>query len=178
MDDATYKEFFRAIDAAETDAVIALIEAKRLGIDEIFDYGAPIHNAGWTGNSELARRLAELGANVNSSNPKDGLTPLHAAVGYNYVDTARVLLEHGAEVNARTTFAGRSQYTWSPHFGETPLHLAVLFCDTEMIQLLLDAGADRKAADGTSATPIDYLRRKSWIKCEQDVDAMKSLLKS
>ena len=177
MDNATYTEFFRAIDARETEAVIALIEAKKLGLDEIFDYGAPIHNAGWTDNAELARRLAELGADVNIVNPKDGLTPLHAAVGYNHLDTALVLLEQGADVNVKTTFAGHSQYTWSPHFGETPLHLAVLFCGTEMVQLLLDAGADRDAQDGTSAKPMNYLKRKSWIKCEQDVSAMKSLLK-
>ena len=176
MDGETYKEFFRALYASETDVIIALIEANKLGLDEVFDYGAPIHNAGWTGNAELARRLGERGADVNIVNPKDGLTPLHAAVGYNHLETTRVMLELGADVNATTVFAGHSHYTWSPHFGETPLHLAVLFCGTEMVQLLLDAGAIRDAQDGASATPQDYLKRKKWIKCEQNVPAMMSLI--
>ncbi len=44
-----------------------------------------------------------------------------------------------------------------------------------MIQLLLDAGADPAAQDGTSATPFNHLRRKSWIKCERFLAAMKAL---
>ena len=169
-------EFFEASNARDPEA-IKLIEDGRLGIDDLFAYGAPIHNAAGTNNAELARQLLELGANVNITNPNDGLTALHVAAGYNHVETARVLLAHGAEVNARTVFAADSEYTWGPHFGETPLHLACMFCGTEMIQLLLDSGADRDARDGTSAKPFTYLFRKSWIKCEQDVDAMKELFK-
>ena len=46
-----------------------------------------------------------------------------------------------------------------------------------MIQFLLDAVADRDAGGGTSAKPLTYLFRKLWIKCEQDIDTMKALLK-
>ncbi len=176
MSSDPWMEFFEACSAHDPKA-IKLIEDGRMGIDEIGGYGAPIHNTAGTNNAELARQLVELGANVNITNPNDGLTALHVAVGYNHVKTARVLLAHGAEINAKTVFAAGSEYLWSPHFGETPLHLACMFCGTEMIQLLLDAGADRDARDGTSAKPLTYLFRKSWIKCEQDVDAMKALLK-
>ena len=164
-------EFYEACNARDPEA-IKLIEDGRLGIDDLFAYGAPIHNTAGTNNAELARQLLELGANVNIAKPNDGLTALHVAAGYNHVETARVLLAHGAEVNARTVFAAGSEYTWGPHFGETPLHLACMFCGTDMVQLLLDAGADRDARDGTSAKPFTYLFRKSWVKCEQDVDAM------
>ncbi len=177
MDQETYEEFFRASDARETETVIGLIESKRLGIDEFSEYGAAIHNAAWTGNADLALRLIKLGADVNIANSVDGLTPLHAAVGYNHLAVARALIENGADVNAKTTFAGHSQYTWSPHFGETPLHLATLFCGTEMVEILLDAGANPNLQDGTSATPLDYLKRKTWVRVEQDVKAMNTLLK-
>ena len=171
-----WMEFFEACSARDPEA-IKLIEDGRMGIDEVGGYGAPIHNTAGTNNAELARQLLELGANVNIAKPNDGLTALHVAAGYNHVETARVLLAHGAEVNARTVFAAGSECVWSPHFGETPLHLACMFCGPEMIRLLLDAGADRNARDGTSARPFNYLNRKSWIKCEQDVDAMRALLK-
>ena len=180
MDKSTYKEYYNAVNAAQTDAMIEMIERGRIEVNELSEYGALIHDACWTGNAEYAKRLIEIGADVNICPPEkeSKLTPLHAAVGYNHVEVARILLASGADVNAQTKFRSRSQYSWSPHFGETPLHLAVLFCGTEMIRLLLDAGADRSAQDGTLATPSDYLRRKTWIQCEQDLGAMKSLLKN
>lgn len=178
MDGPTYTEYYEAVHAQQTDVLIGMVEAGRIEVDEWAEYGALIHDAAWTGNAEYAKRLIELGANVNISPEKNKLTPLHAAAGYNHIEVARILLENGADVDATTVFQGPSQYTWAPHFGETPLHLAVLFCGMEMVQLLLDAGAQPGAPDGTSATPIVYLKRKSWIKCEQDVDAMKSLLKT
>lgn len=175
MDNDPWGEFWQACVAHDPDATKPIKEG-RLGIDEIDDYGAPIHCAAGQNNAELARQLVQLGANINVTNPNDGVTALHGAVACNHVETARVLLELGAEVNARTVFAAGSECVWSPHFGETPLHLACMFCGTEMIQLLLDAGADRNARDGTSARPFNDLNRTSWIKCEQDVDAMRALL--
>ena len=176
MDKETYNTFFEAIDAEDTKTVIGLIESQRLGLDELFDYGAPIHNAAWTNNAELARQLIQLGADVNICKETDGLTPLHAAAGYNHVAVARVLIENGAEPNAKTKFAGRSEYTWSPHYGETPLHLAVLLGGAEMVKLLLDAGADPKQQDGTTATPGDYLKRLTWRPGQRDTSGVRELL--
>ena len=174
MDDSTYNLYYQAVNDKETEVMVGMVESGQIAVDEWAEYGAIIHDACWTGNAEYARRLIELGADVNLS-PENRLTPLHAAVGYNHIDVARILPQNDADVNASTAFPSSSQYTWSPHFGETPLHLAVLFCGTEMVQLLLDSGAKHDATDAMSATPLDYLRRKTWIKCEQDVDAMKSL---
>ena len=80
--------------------------------------------------------------------------------------------------NAKTAFASKSNYTWTPHFGETPMHLAALFCGTEMIQLLLAAGADPGVLDGATATPQDYLKRQRWIRCERDIKSMEMMLKA
>lgn len=103
-------------------------------------------------------------------------TFFHAAAGYNHVSVARVLIENGAKVNAKTKFAGTSNYTWSPHFGETPLHLAVLLGGADMVNLLLEAGADPKQQDGTSATPGDHLRRLTWRPGERDTNGVRELL--
>ena len=174
MDDSIYKLYYQAVNDKQTEVMVGMVESGQISVDEWAEYGAIIHDACWTGNAEYAGRLIELGADVNLS-PENNLTPLHAAVGYNHIDVARILIENGADVNAKTAFPSSSQYTWSPHFGETALHLAVLFCSAEMVQLLLDASAKQDAKDAMLATPLDYLRRKNWIRCEQDVDAMKSL---
>ena len=176
MDKETYDAFFEALYAEDNKTIIDLIQSQRLGLDELFDYSAPIHNAAWTNNAELARQLIELGADVNICKETDGLTPLHAAAGYNHVAVARVLVDNGAQIDAKTKFTGRSQYTWSPHYGETPLHLAVLLGSAEMVKLLLDAGADPSQQDGTSATPGDYLRRLTWRPDERDTSEVKELL--
>ena len=149
-----------------------------MGLNELFDYGAPIHNAAWMNNPELAKELIKLGADINISKETDGLTPLHAAAGYNYISVARILIENGADVNATTKFGGQSFYQWSPHYGETPLHLAVFFGDAEMVKLLLDAGADPRLQDGTTATPINYLSRLIWRPQVRNTDGVKELLKN
>ena len=179
MDDSTYEEFFEAFDKDDVTTIIGLIESQRLGLDELFDYGAVIHCASFSGNVEFAQRLIELGANVNISNDEDGLTPLHAAVGYNQVSTARFLIQNGADMHAKTKFGGRSEYSWAPHCGETALHLAAAYSVTEMVQLLLDAGADPNAQDCVGATPQEYLRRIDFRKYDtRDFNAIWRLLET
>ena len=68
-------------------------------------------------------------------------TPLMHAVHKNQAGTARVLIEGGAEVDAR-----------GPH-DETALMMAAGYGQEEMVRLLLKAGADpsRKEVHGTAA---------------------------
>jgi ankyrin repeat protein len=56
-------------------------------------------------------------------------TPLHLAVKYEKLETAKLLIEEGASVNAGTKF------------NEAPLHLAVKNGKLEMVMFLIDAGA-------------------------------------
>mmetsp|Transcript_6832 Transcript_6832/g.12687 ORF Transcript_6832/g.12687 Transcript_6832/m.12687 type:complete len:370 (-) Transcript_6832:266-1375(-) len=73
----------------------------------------------------------ELGVGVGGRT--NGSMPLHAAVtGGRSIEVVRVLLDHGAPVNAwcgRTTFC-------------VPLHYTAGAGDTQQVQLLLDYGAD------------------------------------
>ena len=75
--------------------------------------------------------------------PRDGEYPLHQAVTLVKPDMARMLLDHGADVNAAR---GRDGYT--------PLHLAVANGRDEIIRLLLGRGADLKAVDKQGFTPL------------------------
>src|SRR6185369_17387819 len=78
-------------------------------------------------------------------------TLLHSATDWpghfpSNVATVQLLIEHGADVNAR--FAG-------PHT-ETPLHWAASCDDVEVLDALLDAGADIEATGAVIAggTPM------------------------
>ena len=84
-------------------------------------------------------------------------TPLHAVANGKYesqedgVRVARLLLEHGADVNAR------DEAHW------TPLHLASFCGKVEIVQLLLNHSAKSKARGGRGETP---LHRVSCGKCK------------
>jgi hypothetical protein len=82
----------------------------------------------------LVRRWIELGADVNARNSAQyGRTPLLTAVASEGTgpDTLRVLLEHGADPNRRTTE------------GESPLDWAIYKGDHAKIQVLEQHGATR-----------------------------------
>ena len=84
--------------------------------------------------TELVARWIELGANVNASNAAQyGRTPLLTAVTSEAggADTLRLLLDRGADPNARTTE------------GESPLDWAIYKGDRAKIQVLEERGATR-----------------------------------
>lgn len=68
---------------------------------------------------------------ANTARPHAGWTALHEVAGRGYVELVRLLLEHGADLNARE--AGDNTY---------PLHWAVGMGHVETARLLLDAGSD------------------------------------
>jgi len=99
------------------------------------------------------RKLIAKGQDVNAR--EDGnWTPLHFAANKNKVDTVRILLDAGAEVDAVN------------NKGETPLLLSVSHNDPEapaVIKLLREHGADpyRVANDGFS--PIRLAREDDQV---------------
>ena len=60
-----------------------------------------------------------------------GWTALHEAAKRGHVDDVRLLLEHGADPNAR-----------EPGDNTTPLHWAAAHGHVDVVRVLLDAGAD------------------------------------
>jgi len=82
----------------------------------------------------LAAALIERGADVNAvaENPQR-VAPVHAAASVGDIATMRLLLDRGADPNARQ------------NAGFTPLHAAAGNGDLEMARLLVARGADRHA---------------------------------
>lgn len=98
--------------------------------------------AATTGNLEAVKKHLEDGADINGRDPNFGASVLAAAVVRNQVETAKYLIENGAEVSLA-----------SPD-GNTPLHTAAFFGFAESAELLIDSGADIFAS-GQGGTPAE-----------------------
>ncbi len=111
----------------------------------------PLHLAVFFGNLDIARLLVESGANVNAEakNPMH-VRPLHSAVaGHGDLrQIVQLLLEHGADVNARQ------------EKGFTSLHGAAQRGDADAAQLLLGYGAEVNAKLDDGRTPLAMTREE------------------
>ncbi len=99
---------------------------------------------------ELARELIERGANVNAQahNPQR-VAPVHAAATVGDHGTMKLLLERGADPNARQ------------QVGFTPLHSAAGHGDIEMAKLLVEHGADLHARTDEGKDAIDIAEKSN-----------------
>lgn len=126
-------------------------DAKLLAI--LLEHGANPNGTdadGWPGlhltkSEELARQLLDFHANVNSRVP-GGTTPLHS-MSFKSLPMARLLIERGAEVDARDAD------------GRTPLIWAISSARAELVELLLQHGADVNARDNFGAPALQWLFR-------------------
>ena len=82
------------------------------------------------GDLELVEQLLDAGANVESPNG-DGQTALMLAARIGALDVAKLLVEHGANVNANEAWRGQTALMWAVD-GNFP----------ELTQFLIDKGAD------------------------------------
>lgn len=105
------------------------------------------------------------------------MTALHVAVKYGLIDSARFLIEKGANVNAIATgISGTSPFgDYYAHLihterNRTPLMYAARNGGLEMIRLLLNNGADKNKTDETGMTAFDYLA-ESKVSAKQKEEA-------
>lgn len=114
---------------------------------------------------QAMRHLLEQGADPNQTNPF-GKTPLMYAAQYDQLETARLLLEAGADVNAKTLWPEDDCTYALSTSNMTALHYAARYASPELIELLLQRGAapfirtvSNAYQDGRVGTPLDWLRR-------------------
>ena len=131
----------------------ALLAAAYLGRRDIIDslLAAGVEPTLWEaaaiGLKEPVVELLRRDASLVGAYSHDGWTALHLAAFFGHRDLAALLIERGADINARSkseTFARVN----------TPLHAAAANRQVEVARLLVERGADVNARDGSGFTPL------------------------
>ncbi|CAJ0552624.1 Ff.00g007020.m01.CDS01 [Fusarium sp. VM40] len=104
----------------------------------------PLHVAASLGLTNIVRRLlyeADLDPNEPAGN---GFTALHLACILDRKETAKLLLDNGADLGAKD------------ENGLTALHVASMLEHRELVTLLIERGADVDARNNFNITPLQY----------------------
>ena len=99
--------------------------------------------AAFTGNTEALKQALADGADPNAMNMEFGSTLLSTTALMGHTAAVAMLLEHGADINAKSRDGG------------TALHAAAFFGHAETAKLLLEKGADTTIQDSQGATPLE-----------------------
>jgi uncharacterized protein len=169
------KELFEAIRTGDTSRVAELVAA---------DPSVEIFAAAIQGDTVRIEALLAGNRSLVSAMSSDGWTPLHLAAFFGKSEAARLLLNKGAEVNARSAnamenmplhaaAAGRhadvvklliergASANARQHGGWTPLHSAAQSGDLEIARTLVDAGADVQTRADNNQTALDLALTKA-----------------
>lgn len=137
---------FEAAAFGDLDRLSELVGTDPELVDAVSGDGfTPLHLAAFFGQADAARLLLARGAacDVAGTGWMTG-TALHAAAAGSHASIVRMVLEAGADPNARQ------------RHGYTPLHSAAANADLESVEALLAAGADPAARtdDGDTALTL------------------------
>lgn len=104
-----------------------------------------LHFAIIEGNVEMVKLLLARGADPEGTN-NYGTTPLQTSMTYKHNEITILLIEKGANVNARVQ-SGQAE-------GWTPLRMAAHNGDAHIAELLIKKGADLNTPDKSGITPL------------------------
>jgi ankyrin repeat protein len=83
-----------------------------------------LHAAAYAGRTEAARLLIQYNVEVDKQGPYNGYTALHDAIWQNHVETAKVIIDAGANLGLKN------------NAGQTPLEFARTRGQKELVALL------------------------------------------
>jgi hypothetical protein len=133
---------YTACEAGQ-EAVVSVLLSKDVEIEEADSNGyTPLMVAAKEGHANIVRLLTNKGASLEGRSLRLHETPLLRAISTDNEAIARLLLELGANTEARN----RSD--------DTPLTIAIRKNNREAVRLLLEHGADRQATTKTGGTPV------------------------
>eukprot|EP01112_Ceratiomyxa_fruticulosa_P008045 TRINITY_DN2086_c0_g2_i1.p1 TRINITY_DN2086_c0_g2~~TRINITY_DN2086_c0_g2_i1.p1 ORF type:complete len:604 (-),score=99.20 TRINITY_DN2086_c0_g2_i1:63-1874(-) len=142
---------FTALDLAIRSKQYSAVKLLcQLGAEIESEGRLPIHHAVINNDSEMARLLVSLGANINYKPNRvndffNGVTGLHIAVENRSRDMIVTLLDLGANLEERAT-----------KFERTPLHFCCQSGNSLVLKLLIKRGANIEAKDKDDHTPLHY----------------------
>lgn len=144
----------------DTTALKAVLEAGG-NLDSI-NLNGELGNAAFFGHWKVCDFLINQGADVNAHVDKTNETPLLNALAKAgkpyYFYTVKLLIDKGANVNAKT-FPGLETAAFMRDVrtkGETPLHRAAAYADETTITYLIENGADKEAKDVNGDSPLTW----------------------
>lgn len=121
------------------DEVVAFLLSVGADPDSATDFGTSLGIAARKNHTGIVAALLAAGADPGLPGGEDGRMPLHHAAERGAIESARLLLDYGADVNAVTT-----------HSEWPAIHLAASKDRTEMVDFLREMGA--------GPVPVDALR--------------------
>jgi ankyrin repeat protein len=145
-----HEDVHAAAKNGDTDEVAALLSMdNRLTRTFDADGWSPLHIAAHYGHADVVSLLLHNNAPVDlrSANQMAN-TALHAALAGRRANVVPVLLDAGADVNARQ------------HGGWTALHAAAANGDRALVELLLSRGADAAIANDAGVTAASIARER------------------
>lgn len=97
------------------------------------------------GDVVAVKQLLKLAPSLSNARDKDGSTPLHCACWKGHVEVVRVLLDAGADINAKNQ---------NDHYGDTALHAAAHGNQKDVVEILIKRGANVNSKNKIGRTPL------------------------
>ena len=117
-----------------------------------------LHHCASKGLTTSVKRLLSIrNINVNVKDDWSGATPLHFAAENGHVEIARLLLQNGAELNAKN------------NYGSTSLHCAASQDNIDILHLLVENGADLEAQDNDGMRALHRAARYGHLPFIQEL---------
>jgi ankyrin repeat protein len=183
---------------------VQTLVAAKAAVNQVDANGiTPLIDAITNNHVDVARFLIDHGADINASDWY-GRTPLWSAVETRnqdfdantqensidrapFVDLIKVLIERGANLDARTKevppfkrhfLKGTGSLSWVDFTGQTPFLTAALAGDVTVMRLLLEHGADPKIPTFQGTTALMAAAGINWVFYQTYDEGPKALLEA
>ena len=147
----------------------------------LIDHGADIQASDWYGRTPLWSAVETRNQDFDANTQENSIDRAP------FLDLIKVLLERGANPNARTKevppfkrlfLKGTGSLSWVDFTGQTPFLTAALAGDVSVMRLLLDHGADPKIPTVQGTTALMAAAGINWVFFQTYDEGPKALLEA